>query len=424
MNSSLFGVGKFKSAKCKTLMRLAMARIKLLRNKRDVVVSQMRKDIAQLLSTGQDPSARIRVEHIAREQNIMSAYDMIELFCELIIVRLPIIESNKACPMDLKEAISTLVFASPRCSDLPELLQIRSLFSSKYGKEFVAAALELRPECGVNRRVIEKLSVRAPSGETKLKLLMEIAEEHHVKWDHQATLEELLKKPEDLLDGPKKFFGASDTSTPEPRSSPPKTEEAHPPSVSDPQRATVPPPVRSSSSIARRPTHLSSSPPPPPQKLESPSKPGQSTNAPQFDSSPSNSPRGHDHQARARDQTTHTAPAYDNAAAAAQAAAQSADRAVTAARMAAKLAQTHPFNRPQPPPPSRTVSKGSRRQQSSSSDDDEDDNTRSNRRGKSESMRRNPQPQQQQQQQGRGSGNIYVTSDSYYRNGSSTGYRS
>jgi len=53
----------------------------------------------------------------------------------------------------LKEAISSLIFASPRCSDLPELLQIRQLFAAKYGKEFAAAAAELRPECGVNRRV-------------------------------------------------------------------------------------------------------------------------------------------------------------------------------------------------------------------------------------------------------------------------------
>ena len=45
----------------KTLLRLAMARIKLLRNKRDIHVKQMRKEIAQLLTTGQEPSARILV---------------------------------------------------------------------------------------------------------------------------------------------------------------------------------------------------------------------------------------------------------------------------------------------------------------------------------------------------------------------------
>lgn len=61
--------------------------------------------------------------------------------------------------MDLKEAVSSLIFASPRCADLPELLQIRGLFTSKYGKEFVATAAELRPDCGVNRRVCNFFSI-------------------------------------------------------------------------------------------------------------------------------------------------------------------------------------------------------------------------------------------------------------------------
>ena len=38
-----------------------MARIKLLRNKREIQVKQMRKEISQLLTSGQEPSARIRV---------------------------------------------------------------------------------------------------------------------------------------------------------------------------------------------------------------------------------------------------------------------------------------------------------------------------------------------------------------------------
>jgi hypothetical protein len=36
-----------------------------------------------------------QVEHIFREENILAAYDILELFCELITVRLPIIESQK-----------------------------------------------------------------------------------------------------------------------------------------------------------------------------------------------------------------------------------------------------------------------------------------------------------------------------------------
>ncbi|KAE8100313.1 hypothetical protein FH972_018221 [Carpinus fangiana] len=169
----------------------------------------MRRDIAKLLETGQEATARIRVEHIVREENMMAAQEIIELFSELISVRLPIIESQRECPLDLKEAISSVCFAAPRCADLPELLQVQMLFAAKYGKEFVSAASELMPDCGVNRQLIELLSVRAPSPEKKLKLLKEIAEEHELDWDPAASETEFFKTHEDLLNGSTQFVSGS-----------------------------------------------------------------------------------------------------------------------------------------------------------------------------------------------------------------------
>lgn len=57
------------------------------------------------------------------------------------------------CPIDLKEAIASVIFASPRCGDIPELLDVQKHFTAKYGKEFTSAAIELRPNCGVSRMV-------------------------------------------------------------------------------------------------------------------------------------------------------------------------------------------------------------------------------------------------------------------------------
>lgn len=59
----------------------------------------------------------------------------------------------RECPPDLKEGISSLLFAGPRCSEIPELLSIRDVFQKKYGKDFVSTATDLRPTAGVNRLV-------------------------------------------------------------------------------------------------------------------------------------------------------------------------------------------------------------------------------------------------------------------------------
>ncbi|GKE31395.1 vacuolar protein sorting-associated protein Ist1, partial [Tanacetum coccineum] len=125
----MIGIKKrFQVAKCKTSLKLATARIKLMRNKKGAQVIQMKKELAQLLASGDDRTARIRVEHVIREEKMIGAYDLIEIYCELIVSRLPIIESQKTCPMDLKEAIASVIFATPRCSDITELVDVKKNF--------------------------------------------------------------------------------------------------------------------------------------------------------------------------------------------------------------------------------------------------------------------------------------------------------
>ncbi|KAJ1284816.1 hypothetical protein BS78_03G234500 [Paspalum vaginatum] len=198
--NSLFNRSTF-GTKCKTCLNLVISRIKLLRNRRELQLINMRKEMVQYLQTGQESIARIRVEHIIREQNILAAYEIIELFCEFVLARVPIVEVQKECPLELREAVASIIFASGRCSDLPELMHLRNLFTTKYGKEFVAGAMELRPDSSVNRTIIEKLSVKAPSGESKLKVLKAIAQEYNIEWDSSNTEAEFNKKYEDLLDG-------------------------------------------------------------------------------------------------------------------------------------------------------------------------------------------------------------------------------
>lgn len=105
-------------------------------------------------------------------------------------------------------------------------MDVKKHMTSKYGKEFVSAAVELRPDCGVNRMVsfstclkldrirlklisnlvlyfqlVEKLSAKAPDGPTKIKILTAIAEEHNIKWEPKSFGETDVKSSQDLLVG-------------------------------------------------------------------------------------------------------------------------------------------------------------------------------------------------------------------------------
>ncbi|KAL3501723.1 hypothetical protein ACH5RR_036172 [Cinchona calisaya] len=102
-----------------------------MQNKRDGQLKFMRKKISKFLQAGEEAIARIRVEHVIRQQNIWAAYEILEMFCGFVLARVPILESQ-------------------RCSDLQDRLHVRNLFAAKYRKEFISAASELQPDTSVN----------------------------------------------------------------------------------------------------------------------------------------------------------------------------------------------------------------------------------------------------------------------------------
>ncbi|KAK1374213.1 hypothetical protein POM88_030406 [Heracleum sosnowskyi] len=107
---------------------------------------------------------------------MLEVYDLLDAFCEVIILNLPYIRKQQDCPTDdINEAASTLVFASARCGRLPELRKLRTLFGERYGHEFNMTALDLLPGNLVNFTVIENLSGRSVPNDAKNRILDEIS---------------------------------------------------------------------------------------------------------------------------------------------------------------------------------------------------------------------------------------------------------
>ncbi|KAL7221539.1 hypothetical protein ACSBR1_023486 [Camellia fascicularis] len=172
----------FNISKFKTIVNVAVYRIAFLKNRLHVRCSQARSDVVQLLTLDHHESALLRVGHVIREQNLLDAFAIIEGYCHLLVERIMLIQNSKTCPEEVKEAISSLIFAASRCGgQVPELQKIRGVFSSKFGKEFAASAVELRNNCGVHPKIVKKLPLRHPSMKSRLKLLKEIASENEIK---------------------------------------------------------------------------------------------------------------------------------------------------------------------------------------------------------------------------------------------------
>ncbi|CAK9317923.1 unnamed protein product [Citrullus colocynthis] len=169
-----------KPSKFKTLANMAISRTAILKNQHRARSSLARADVLQLLNLSYQHRAQLRVEIVIKENNMLDALGMIEDYCCLLIEKVALLQKNKECPGEVKEAISSLIFAASRCGEFPELQEIRRIFELKFGIEFASSAVDLRNNCGVSPKMIQKFSTKQPSAETKLKVLKEIASENGI----------------------------------------------------------------------------------------------------------------------------------------------------------------------------------------------------------------------------------------------------
>nr|XP_006817404.1 PREDICTED: IST1 homolog isoform X1 [Saccoglossus kowalevskii]XP_006817405.1 PREDICTED: IST1 homolog isoform X2 [Saccoglossus kowalevskii] len=182
-----FGSG-YKGTKLKTNLRLAINRLKLMEKKKTELAQKARKDIADYISQGKDERARIRVEHIIREDYLVEAMELLEMYCDLLLARFGLIESMKTLDDGLAESISTVIWAAPRMqTEVPEIRVVAEQLCCKYGKEYGKMARS--NETGtVNERFMHKLSPQPPPKILVERYLQEIAKSHNVPYEPDPSV--------------------------------------------------------------------------------------------------------------------------------------------------------------------------------------------------------------------------------------------
>ncbi|KAH7366203.1 hypothetical protein KP509_18G067400 [Ceratopteris richardii] len=171
----------FRQEKCKRLLNTVMERIKLLRSRRQTQMEQLLIDVAMLLQLRKEEKAQVWIGRICKELSLLSAYNKISDYCECVRNNLDEISHKEICPLKLQEALEGLCFAASYCADLPELQEIREIFASKFGVNYVTAAQELDPGCHVNRQFSRCLCAKDVADQIKRDLLKEIIDHHKLK---------------------------------------------------------------------------------------------------------------------------------------------------------------------------------------------------------------------------------------------------
>ncbi|WZZ24892.1 hypothetical protein YC2023_008293 [Brassica napus] len=112
------------------------SRLKILKNKKEIQIKQLRQELAQLLEAGNTP----KIEFGWKRRQWLPMNSLASTANSLLFFR---------C-----YRVSKVLFTSQRLSDVPELSEIVKQFTAKYGKDFATSAIELRPDSGVSHLLI------------------------------------------------------------------------------------------------------------------------------------------------------------------------------------------------------------------------------------------------------------------------------
>ncbi|XP_010500830.1 PREDICTED: uncharacterized protein LOC104778153 [Camelina sativa] len=188
--------------KSKSTTSYMKIRLDIVRKKRTAMVRNYKTDIANFLKNEQDCEAYRRAELLLEELRIISCYDLIERFCDCISENLPLMLKKRECPEECREAVSSLIYATAWVPDVPELKDLRAVFTKRFGN-FTASS--------VNHELVEKTgSRRLPSRELKIQTLKDIANEFSINWDPTALKLMLLTETSALQIEGKMETGADD----------------------------------------------------------------------------------------------------------------------------------------------------------------------------------------------------------------------
>jgi vacuolar protein sorting-associated protein IST1 len=108
------------------------------------------------------------------------AYEILELMTDLLHERVKHLGGSEQCPIDLLEAVATILWASSRV-DISELEDARKQLIKKFGKEFYEECKD-NANGKVNARVLLRLNIMPPEPLLVRRYLIEIANQYNVEW--------------------------------------------------------------------------------------------------------------------------------------------------------------------------------------------------------------------------------------------------
>ncbi|KGU27545.1 hypothetical protein MEW_02455 [Candida albicans P60002] len=198
----------------KTALKMAISKLRFIQEKKTAITKQQRRQLSELLSQGKESSSKIRVENIIRDDIYIELLEILELYCELLLARLPILLERTTVEKNLQEAVNSIIYSANH-TELKELVTIKDILVYKFGgPEFAQPILDNKNGEEVPEKVVKRCDIEPPS-ETLVDLyLCEIARAYNVPYsglkEEEATNASGDNSDDDNDDGGQKEFGLAE----------------------------------------------------------------------------------------------------------------------------------------------------------------------------------------------------------------------
>ena len=193
----------------KTYIMIIQNKLNLFRNKKVSSIKQKKKEIAKCLRENNLEVAKAKMDSIIREEDMITAYDILGPLCEILKERVTYIISNSECPPDLRAQLDTVIYAATRL-DFEELLKLRDMIMIRYGQSYVTKA-DSNADKLVNINLVEKLRIKPASDVFVTIRLKQLCKEQKIQFEFPMEVENDM--PIDAIN-PQNPYGPSQNTNP------------------------------------------------------------------------------------------------------------------------------------------------------------------------------------------------------------------
>ena len=183
----MFG-SKFKEKKLKTNLALVVSRLKLLSEKKREKSNKTHREIVDYVRHKRLGGARVRAEHAIKDDFMIEAFEIVELYADLLAARIGLVKQSQTVNEAIRTAVATLIWATPKLEEYSmELRVVQDQLRACYGKSFVEACHDNRFQSVCNR-LITKLDVSPPSKYLVEKYLVDVCKSAGVDYQPDECL--------------------------------------------------------------------------------------------------------------------------------------------------------------------------------------------------------------------------------------------